>query len=80
MHAQVDLPLDAIQARSQKISTGGFFWTKCGPFWQNSGPFYKSVDLFYKIEDIFNKIVDLLFTEGGSSAPREPPLATGLLW
>ena len=43
--------------------------------------FYKSVDFFYKIEDIFNKIsygflnkiVDLLFREGGSSAPREPP-------
>ena len=23
--------------------------------------------------DLFNKIVDLLFREGGSSAPREPP-------
>ena len=50
------------------------------------------MDLFYKIEDIsklwllnkivdlFNKIVDLLFREGGSSAPREPPLAMGLIY
>ena len=45
--------------------------------------FDKNVDRFYKIQDIFNKImvnkiVDLLFREGGSLAPREPPLATGL--
>ena len=28
--------------------------------------------------DLFNKLMDLLFRKGGSSAPRELPLATGL--
>ena len=45
----------------------------------------KIVDLFdkfvacsNKVVELFGKIVDLLFERGGSSAPREPPLATGL--
>ena len=34
-------------------------------------------DLIRSTFIIFNKIVDLLFREGGSSAPKEPPLGYG---
>ena len=49
-----------------------------GPFQQNSGLFDKFVVFSNKIVDLFGKIVDVLFERGGSSTPREPPLATGL--
>ena len=67
----------------------GGFWTKCepfGPFLQKCGPFLQNrryfkqnYGFFNKIVDLFNKTVDLLFREGGTLAPREPSLATGLV-